>query len=237
MHREYHKAHSKALGRDMELLLFGHAGVPVIVFPTSMGKFFEFEDRGMIATLAPKLESGTLQLFCVDSVDGESWYNKSVHPHVRVARHTQYENHILNEVVPFIRERNPNSSVLTTGCSFGAYHAMNFALRHPDIITKCVTFGGAFDIKQFLDGYYDEECYFHSPHDYISNISDPWYLDRFRQNFYLLVTGEHDMCWEKNEQFARVLREKGIPHALYVWRDGTGHDWPWWQRMAQAYLP
>jgi len=237
MNREYRKAHSEALGREMELLEFGHAGTPVLIFPTSMGKFFEYEDRGMIAALAPKLEAGILQLFCVDSVDGESWYNKSAHPRARVARHSQYESHILNEVVPFIRERNPNPALVTSGCSFGAYHAMNFALRHPDLVTKCVTFGGAFDIKQFLDGYYDQECYFHSPPDYMTSLGDPWYLDRFLENFYLLVTGEHDMCWDKNEQFARVLREKGVPHALYVWRDGTGHDWPWWQKMAQAYLP
>jgi len=32
----------------MELLVFGHAGVPMIVFPTSMGRFFEYSDRGMI---------------------------------------------------------------------------------------------------------------------------------------------------------------------------------------------
>ena len=95
---------------------------------------------------------------------------------------------------------------------------------------------GAFEIKQFLDGYYDEDSYFQSPHDYVQNMSDENLKD-LRNNFYLLVTGEHDMCWDKNESFARVLQSKGIPHHLYVWKDGTGHDWPWWRKMAQAYLP
>lgn len=221
----------------MELLAYGHSGTPVLVFPTSMGKFFEYEDRGMIRALAGKLEGGGLQLYCVDSVDGESWYNKSVHPRVRIARHMQYEYYVLNEVLPLIREKTGQGTLATHGCSFGAYHAMNFALRHPDTVTKCITMGGAFDIKQFLDGYYDEDCYFHSPTDYLPRIGDPWYLERYCRNFYLLVTGEHDMCWDKNEQFAAILRAKGIPHALYVWGDNTGHDWPWWQHMAQAYLP
>jgi esterase/lipase superfamily enzyme len=237
MNREYHKWYSQSLGREMELLAYGHGGTPVLVFPTSMGKFFEYEDRGMIATLQGKLESGVLRLYCVDSVDGESWYNKSVHPRVRIARHQQYENYVLTEVVPLIQQVNGGGGLVTHGCSFGAYHAMNLALRHPQLVSKCVTMGGAFEIKQFLDGYYDDDCYFHSPHDYMQSMADGEYLKNFRSNFYLLVTGEHDMCWDKNERFAQVLRSKQIPHQLYVWRDGTGHDWPWWQKMAQAYLP
>ena len=69
MNREYHKGYSQELNRDMEALVFGHAGTPLLVFPTSMGKFFEYEDRGMISVLAPKIERGDLQVFCPDGVD------------------------------------------------------------------------------------------------------------------------------------------------------------------------
>jgi esterase/lipase superfamily enzyme len=68
-------------------------------------------------------------------------------------------------------------------------------------------------------------------------MGDNWYLERYRRNRYLLLTGEHDMCWDKNEHLAGIMRAKSIPHNLWVWRDQTGHDWPWWQRMAQVYLP
>ncbi len=78
MNREYYKHYSHELGRDMESLVFGHAGQPILVFPTSMGRFFEYEDAGMIRALAGKIDAGQLQVFCPDSVDGESWYNKSV---------------------------------------------------------------------------------------------------------------------------------------------------------------
>src|ERR1039458_6102 len=47
----YHKQFSHELGRDMESLVYGHAGHPVLVFPTSMGRFFEYEDAGMIRAL------------------------------------------------------------------------------------------------------------------------------------------------------------------------------------------
>ena len=38
----------------MELLVFGHAGMPVLIFPTSQGKYFEYEDRGMTGVLAAR---------------------------------------------------------------------------------------------------------------------------------------------------------------------------------------
>src|SRR5579859_537621 len=113
----------------MELLVFGHAGLPVIVFPTSGGRFFEFEDRGLIGSMAGRIEAGQLQFFCVDSVDMESWYNRQAPPRWRIARHLQYEDYLLGEVVPMIRERGRDSNrdprLVALGCSFGGYHAAN----------------------------------------------------------------------------------------------------------------
>ena len=135
MNREYFKGYSSELHRDMESLIFGHAGTPLLVFPTSMGKFFEYEDRGIIAALAPRIDAGELQVFCPDAVDTESWYNKGVHPRVRIMRHLQYERYILHEMLPFLRWKNNTPRLAVTGCSFGGYHAMNFSLKHPDLVT------------------------------------------------------------------------------------------------------
>ena len=236
MKRDYHKWFSPSLGRDMELLVFGHAGIPAIVFPTSCGRFFEFEDRGMVHAVADALEQGHLQLFCVDSVDAESWYNRDVPPRWRIARHMQYERYLMTEVVPLIRQSNHAQSLATIGTSFGGYHALNLALRHPDIFSGILSMGGAFDPSIFLSGYYDTDCYFNIPTHYLPNMNDPWYLDRYRHNTYILATGVHDQCWNENERMAQNLRNKNIACRLDVWGDNTGHDWPWWQRMLQTYL-
>ena len=90
MRRDYHKWFSPRLGREMEMLVYGHAGLPAIVFPTSQGRFYEFEDRGMVDAIRWKIENGEVQLFCVDSVDSESWYNRSVPARWRIARQVQY---------------------------------------------------------------------------------------------------------------------------------------------------
>jgi esterase/lipase superfamily enzyme len=237
MHRSHHKWYSRSLNRDMELLVFGHAGPPMIVFPSSMGAFFEYEDRGMIGALAGKLEHGGLQLFCVSSVDSESWYNRHGHPHQRVRRHLQYEDYILSDVVPLIHHLNHHPTIGVTGCSFGAYHGMTFALRQPYVFTWCVTMSGAYDITQFLDGYFDEDCYFLNPPSFLENLSDGPYLDQYRRNKWVLAAGEHDICRAANEGFSGLLHYKGIPHSLHIWGDGSKHDWPYWLPMANAYLP
>lgn len=221
----------------MELLVFGHGGPPVVVFPSSMGAFFEYEDRGMVGALAHKLEHGHLQLYCVSSVDSESWYSRRVHPRQRIERHLEYEAYILGDVVPLIRDRNQHPGIGVTGCSFGAYHAMSMALRYPHTFTSCITMSGAFDVTQFLGGYADTDAYLLNPPAFLPALTDPYYLDQFRRNKFVLATGEQDICRQANEEFSGLLDAKGIPHALHVWGSGSKHDWPDWQPMASAYLP
>jgi esterase/lipase superfamily enzyme len=236
MNREYHKRYSHELQRDMELLIFGDAGTSMLVFPTSMGRFYDFEDRGMIGALAPRIEHGNLQVFCVDSVDSESWYNKSVHPRMRALRHVQYENYIVHEVVPFIRSKNHDRQLVASGCSFGGYHAVNLALKHPDMLTQCVSMSGAFDIHQFLDGYYDDNCYFNCPQDYLPNLTDNWYLSCFRQMRIVLGSSDWDVCLDQNVKLSEKLNAKAVPHWLDVYEDHSSHDWPLWLRMAGKYF-
>jgi esterase/lipase superfamily enzyme len=236
MVREYRKSFSSCLDREMETLVFGDAGVPVLAFPTSGGRFYEFEDRGMIAALHEKIDAGRIQVFCVDSVDHESWYNRSVSPRRRIQRHMQYEDFLIREVVPMVRQRAGATLLTAIGCSFGGYHATNLALRHPDLFTTLVSMSGAFDLSNFLDGYTDQDCYYHLPTWYLPNLSDPWFLTRYRRNRIVLATGWDDQCLPQNEELDRILNERQIPHEFHVWDAENAHDWPTWQRMAVEYL-
>jgi esterase/lipase superfamily enzyme len=236
MNREYHKWYSPHLGRDMELLVFGHAGLPVIVFPSSCGRFYEFEDRNMVGTLGGKIDAGQLQLFCVDSVDAESWYNRNVGPRWRIARHVQYDDYLIHEVVPLVKQKNRNPHMVALGCSFGGYHALNVALRHPDVFTGMLSMSGAFDLSNFLGGYYDQDCYYNLPTHYLPNLGDSWFLDRYRRNTYVLATGWDDQCLGQNQNMDRIMNAKGIPHKLFIWDTWNSHDWPTWQHMMLEYL-
>jgi len=236
MRRDYSKWYSPSLGRDMELLAYGHAGFPIVVFPTSGGRFFEYEDRGMVGALAPKIDRGELQVMCVDSVDQESWYNRSIAPADRLHRQNAFDAYLTFEVAPFVRDRTTWGQIGATGCSFGGYHAINYALRHPDIVTYAVSMSGAFDIpRRFLDGYYNSDAYFHSPLDSLSNLEDQWFLERMRRSYYVLVVGNSDPLFDQNVKMAHAFGIKGVPHTLDVW-EGFGHDWPWWRKMADKYF-
>jgi esterase/lipase superfamily enzyme len=237
MHREYVKWFSGELRREMELLLFGESGVPLLVFPTSCGRFYDYENRGMIEPLRAKIESGQIHAVCVDSVDAESWYNKAIHPRERVQRHIEYERYILAEVLPWMRHRSGAGGLVVTGCSFGGYHSVNFTLRHPQEVAKCVSMGGAFDIHQFMNGYSDDNVYFNCPPDFLPNLNDERYLGNYRRRTrIILATGERDICLEENLRLSKIMNSKSIPHLLDVWGEGTGHDWPWWQQMAVKFL-
>ena len=235
MNREHHRWYSPSLNRDMELLVFGHAGARMLVFPTSLGKFYEWEDRGMIWALGEHLERGWIQMFCVDSVDAESWYARWAHPSGRAWRHVQYENYILYEVMPLISQKNPTPYLIVSGASFGAYHAVNFALRHPDITNRVIGMSGVYDIRGWTDGYSDDNVYVNNPIAYIEHEHDWGRLNLLRRLDIILTIGRDDGNRGSTEHLSSLLWSKSIWHALRLW-DGWAHDWPYWQKMIQLYV-
>jgi esterase/lipase superfamily enzyme len=235
MNREYHHWHSPSLNQDMELLIFGHAGARVLAFPTSLGKFYEWEDRGMIGALGEHLERGWIQLYCVDSVDAESWYAWGKHPGARAWRHIQYDRYLCDEVLPLSRSKNGNPYLVTTGASFGAYHAMNFALRHPDLTGRVIAMSGMFNVERWLGGYRDENVYYNCPCLYLPNESDEGRLTLLRRLDIILAAGREDPNIDNNRWFSSQLWGKGIGNALREW-DGWAHDWPWWREMIRRYI-
>jgi esterase/lipase superfamily enzyme len=235
VNREYHSWHSPSLNRNMEMLVFGHGGARVLVFPTSMGRFFEWEDRGMIGALGEHIERGWVQLYCVDSVDEESWYARWKDPGARAWRHMEYENYLLHEVLPLMSSRNPTQYMIVTGASFGAYHAMNFALRHPDITNRVIAMSGMYNVERWAGDYRDDNLYYNCPCLYIPNESDEGRLTRLRQLDIIMAIGREDSNFENNRWLSGALWGKGIGNALREW-DGWAHDWPWWLKMIQLYI-
>jgi esterase/lipase superfamily enzyme len=235
MNREYHHWHSPSLNREMELLIFGHAGTKVLVFPTSLGKYYEWEDRGMVGVLGEHLERGWLQLYCVDSVDAESWYARWAHPSGRVNRHNQYEQYLLHEVVPLMWQKNDNPFLITAGASFGAYHAANFAFKYPDLVGRAIGLSGIYDIRSWANGYHDDNLYFNNPVEYLPNEHDGRRLEALQRMDIVLATGRDDPNRASSETLSTILWNKGIGNALRLW-DGWAHDWPWWRDMIRLYI-
>jgi esterase/lipase superfamily enzyme len=224
----------------MELLLFGKSGTRVIVFPTRAGRFYDYENWGLIESLKYKIDNGLLQLCCIDSIDAESFYCDWCHPRDRIARHKHYEDYILNEVIPLTAEKNPDATLIAHGCSMGAYHAVNIAMRHPRLFSRVVAFSGRYDLtrevgsfRDLFDGHYDEDVYFHNPSHFVPNINDPDLLDLIRRMQVTIAIGEADSFLENNLQFRDALQVKGIQPSFHVWQ-GEAHRARYWREMVAS---
>ncbi len=217
------------------MLVFGHAGFPVIIFPTSRARYYQAKDFGLINAAAYLIDSGKIKIYCPDSIDNESWYNTNIPPADRVKTQIAYEEVILNDVIEFAFQDTGFDKVALSGCSFGGYHAANIAFRNPDKVGYLFSMGGASNIRRFLNGYYDDNCYFNNPPDYLSNLSDKKILDQIKKIGIILGAGEYDMCLDENKILSDILNRKQIPHWLDV-RKNTGHDWNWWKEMFHQYL-
>jgi len=226
----------------MELLIFGHAGARVVVFPARLGRFHDFEDWGLVDALRPRIDAGWLQLFCVDGVDADGLYCGWKHPAARIEHHARYEDYILNEVLPLTSAVNGDPFLIAHGCSLGAYHAVNIALRHPERFGKVVALSGRFDLtaptgpyRDLFDGHHDDAIYFQMPSQYLPNLDDPRHLDPIRRIEFVLVVGRDDPVADNNRHLERILREKGGRVSLHHW-PGQAHKPKDWRKMVGLYL-
>lgn len=240
MNIEYHKHWSACLNQDMEYKVYGHAGKPVLVFPAQAGRFFEFEDFGMVAAVHELIDAGQYQFFTADSVDAQSWANWNAHPADRARRHQDYDAYIAQELAPLIRERcGGDAKLVSTGVSMGGYHSANFFFRHPDVFDGLVSLSGLFQLRMFIGDFMDDNVYFNSPLLYLANLADPWYLDRYQRSKIVICAGQG--AWEEEmtadiRELGQILERKGIPAWIDLWGNDVNHDWPWWRKQLPYFL-
>jgi esterase/lipase superfamily enzyme len=235
MQRDYRKWWSPALERDMEMLVFGGRGTPVLVYPTSQGRFYQWEDFGLVAHIAPRIDDGLLQLWCVDSVDAESFYAKQRSPQERAERHLAYERYVVDEVLPAIRGSNGTPFLVGAGASFGATHVAMLLTRRPGILGKAVCLSGAYDLSRWFDGSREGNAYFLDPLAFLPDLTEERYLAPMRRTEVIVATGEQDPNVEDARRFAALLQQKGVPAELHLW-NGWAHDWPYWKDMVDTFL-
>ena len=239
MQREIHSWHSPSLNKQMEIAVYGHYGIALLMFPTAAADYLEYERFYLIDAIKPFIESGKIKAFSINSINSESWLNEHVPPPYRAVRHQQYNQYIVDEVVPFIRNMTSReTSIITTGASLGALHAANTLFRRPDVFDGTIAMSGSYDIKAYANGYYDDNCYFNSPVDYLPNLHDEGILAALRSKYHIyLLSGQGDYeAPERSVELSRILSSRFIPHHLDLWGHDVPHDWPTWRAMLPHVL-
>ena len=224
----------------MEFKLYGHAGKPILVFPAQGGRFYEFEDFGMVEAASWFLSQGKIRLVTPESLDYQTWANWGAHPSERARRHEDYDRYICHELVPFVKNHfNTDEKWLTTGVSMGGYHCANFFFRHPDLFDGTISLSGIMRLNMFVGDYMDDNVYFNSPLLFLPDLEDPWYLEQYRQSQIIVCVGQG--AWEDPmlaDAFAlqAILKQKNIPCWVDLWGYDVNHDWPWWRKMWPYFL-
>jgi esterase/lipase superfamily enzyme len=222
----------------MPVAVYGHYGFALLMIPTAAADYLEYERFQLIDRLAPFIDAGKLKVFSINSINNESWMNKPMEGAHKAIRHNQFNDYVFNEVVPFIKTHtSAETSITTTGASFGALHAMNLFLKRPDLIGGVIAMSGVYDLMEYTDGYYDEQVYFNSPIHYIPNLNDHSILEQIRKGKIIMATGSGEYeDPEANRRFSRVLNSKSISHQLDIWGPDTKHDWETWKKMLPLLL-
>jgi esterase/lipase superfamily enzyme len=242
--REVAELWSDSIGAAGTVIRYGHWGRPLLVFPSEQGRARDFENNGMPGAVTGLVNAGRVKIYCVDSHDAASWSNRDIPVEERARRHGDYESWILGTVLPWIyADCGGTVEVATFGCSLGAFHAANFALKRADAFPLALCFSGNYDPASWHAwGDRGTAAYFNNPLDYVVHLHGDhldWIRDRVSL---LLVCGQGQ--WEdttgsqpSTQRFAALLSSKGIRHELDLWGYDVPHDWPSWRAQLAHHLP
>jgi len=218
----------------MPIVCYGDRGHPLLLFPTAQADFLENERFFLIKSIEPFIFAGKVRVFSIDSINRYAWMNDGVHPLEKARRQALYAAYIENEVVPHIRRVcGDHARIVTSGASFGAFHAANMLFRRPDLFDGVVAMSGFYDLEPgYTEGHMNEDIYFNNPVSYLSNLQGEQ-LDRLRHDCRIhIVTGRGAYeAPHRSEQLSKVLSSRDIPHDLQLWGYDVNHDWPWWRKM------
>lgn len=241
MQREITSWYSERLQQEMPLVRYGHYGQPVLMLPTAAADFLEYERFRLIDAVSPFVNDGKVKLYSVNSVNNRALLNRQASGQEKIWWLKQYDEYITQEVLPLIRNdcNDQNIKPFVTGISLGAYLAGNIFFKHPDLFAGAILLSGSYDIRNFLNGYYDEDVYFNNPVDYLPKLDDDYHLPILQHGGRQIIIFSGQGAFEdadRSRRLSGILHSKGIPHWLDIWGHDVKHDWEWWLKAMPQYF-
>jgi esterase/lipase superfamily enzyme len=224
---------------EMPLVAYGQAGQTLLMLPTAAADYLEYERFHLVDAIKPFIEQGLIRAYSINSVNRYSLLNEQMPPKLKAELLTRYDRYITDEVLPLIRnECGEEARPITTGASLGAFLSANEYFKHPDLFRGVIALSGSYDIRSYLDGYYDDNVFFNNPVDYLAGLNDDHFLPILRKaDSIYIISGQGDYeDPKKSQQLSDILKGKGIPHTLDLWGADVNHDWPWWRKMLPHVL-
>ncbi len=232
--------YSHRLDQFVNVVRYGHAGQPVLLFPTAGGDAEESERFRMMVVLGPLLDAGLIRVYTCDSVSGRAWIDGELPAREKPIVQNRFDAFVYREFVPAIRTdcREANVEIVAAGSSIGAFNALAILLRHPDVFKSAVCMSGTYDFSRFMQGTETPEYHEASPMHFFPTLpDDSETLRRLRTRFVLLATGEGRFeAPQESWAVGQMLGGRGVPNRVDFWGKERQHDWNTWRAMLPDYL-
>ena len=238
MEGTYYKEWSAVLDREMEFKVYGHGGVPVLALPARGGRFYDWENNGMPDAAARLLNEGKIQLFCADSIDGESLLAGNESPRRRAEMQEKYFVYLTSELAARIAElnapeRKEKPLIWCVGVDTGAIRPSSAACAVPGPLRVQWASPASTIWAASLAAQRTTSSSRSSPLAALhkNGICDRNVLSKAEENSLLLCVGQGGYegdALADTQALADTLSEVGFPCHLEVWGGDVSHDWYWW---------
>lgn len=233
--------HSEVLGEDLDVIVYGTAGQPVMAFAPLGQRPESLEEVGLVDELSDYLDAGVIQLFSVSNVDGESWGSDG-YAVERAARQEAYYQAVCEEIVPLVAEvSGSDARPLALGFDLGATHAAVFALRRPDLFQGCVCLSGVYDASRYFGDWMDATLYDNTPCAFLPNMpTDHPYIALYNQRQLLFCCGQEGSeadSLRTTREIDAQLQRLGVEAWCDYWGGDVSHTWFWWKKQIRYFMP
>ena len=244
MERILHRCHSNHLHRTMNVYEYGFGNTACLIIPTEGGRFYDFENFGMIDACGEILDSGRIRLFCCDSVDREALARRDGPLPERLACEEKWIHYVTEELYPLVRRRltldgaAKKPAVHIAGCGMGAYQAANLFFGHPELFDGLLALSGFYNLSDRLGGCLSDAIVRNSPWHQVFSMPPETVQRTFPPIGDLghkkIVLGCGGGVWEQSclsslQAMERLLSWKQISAEILYFGPQADHDWPAWR--------
>lgn len=204
----------------------------VLALPARGGRFYDWENNGMPEAVASLLHAGKVQLFCADSIDGESLLAGNSAPRRRAEMQEKYFLYLTTELAPRILALTADEPKAEAD-EKAAKAASTPVLWCAGVDTGAIGLSGLYDMSRFMGSEADDLILRNSPLNALAEtgIYNTAALAKAEENSLLLCAGqgayEDDACAD-TKALQAALEAAVLPCHVELWGNDVSHDWYWW---------
>lgn len=229
---------SSNLKRTIEVKVFGKYGFIFLMFPSKYDEYDEKTDGFIIDSVMDYVDKGIFRIAFVPTVNNHIWNSDTLSNEEKSFLHLNYNNFLIEELVPrFYEMAGSPTPIITLGCGVGGYFASNTFFRRPDVFWGMISIDGFFGIQQLCKGFWDDNCYFNSPLDFLRNLTEEYWLTylKARRNIFVLASTDNQIAIQQSSHLEWILREKDIP-GRFLSFSIQGTDGEKWAKVMNDYV-